>query len=299
MKDEGKLPKENPSSILQPSAFSLHPFPTVAADLACRRCGYNLRTLRADANCPECALPVAASAHGDALLYSDPSWLAKVTLGADLLVGGWLAVLPTVLSVFIFLPAFAVLTTATVASILTGTWLLTRPDPSGCGEPAYGRSRKLARFLPLANLAVPFLAELRDAHTSTGSTPDLVSVLLTASIFAGRLASLGALLAMLSFLQSLAARRLPDADLAKRCVTISAHLSGSGIVCLALSVLGGFLTAPAWRSGHATVTALASLYLLVSLARFVGVLILFRGKLHRQLDLARQAWSAATKGVVS
>ncbi|MEM6748869.1 MAG: hypothetical protein AAF612_00195 [Planctomycetota bacterium] len=36
----------------------------VEHDLPCLRCGFNLRTLPVDADCPECRLPVRASDEG-------------------------------------------------------------------------------------------------------------------------------------------------------------------------------------------------------------------------------------------
>jgi MFS family permease len=57
----------------------------VQMDLACVRCGYNLRTLAADGLCPECALPVARSIRGDLLKYADPTWVGKLTDGAEFL----------------------------------------------------------------------------------------------------------------------------------------------------------------------------------------------------------------------
>jgi hypothetical protein len=123
----------------------------------------------------------------------------------------------------------------------------------------------------------------------------LVSVLVTYAVYAGELAALGALLAMLSYLQSLAATRLLDADLAVRCAKVSAQLFGGGIVCLALDVVATFITATAWLRGHGMVLGLAILYVLAAVLRFVGILIQFRGTLHRQLGLAREAWSTATK----
>jgi hypothetical protein len=281
------------------SAFASPPVAadgSIARDLSCRRCGYNLRTLRADANCPECAMPVAASVHGDDLLYSDPAWLSKITLGSDLMVAGWLAVLPAVLCVFLFIAAFAVLSTAVVAAILTGTWLLTRPDPSGAGEPSYGRTRKLARVLPFASLAAPFLSDLHDTLAAGPTPPTLTLSLLTAGVYASQSAGLAALLALLSYLQSLAATRMNEPDLAKRCVGISAQLFGGFVACLALDVAGRFITHPSWQTGHLTVSALAGLYLLVALVRHVGVLIHVRGLLHRHLTLAREAWPGPPEG---
>ena len=49
----------------------------VADDIACHRCGYNLRTLRSGSTCPECGVPVAATF---ALLAARPRVTALTAL---------------------------------------------------------------------------------------------------------------------------------------------------------------------------------------------------------------------------
>lgn len=60
------------------------PVSTVADDLACIHCGYNLGGLAYDQRCPECSKPVAGSLRGDVLKHADPDWLAKVRFGCGL-----------------------------------------------------------------------------------------------------------------------------------------------------------------------------------------------------------------------
>jgi hypothetical protein len=228
------------------SAARVAPDGTVAADVGCRRCGYNLRTLHVDAACPECASPVAASVNGDALMYSDPSWLAKVTLGADLRVFGWVALLPTVLLSFIFAPIRNLVGSLTAATVVTGTWLLTRPDPSGSGEPEYGRSRRLARVLPFAALTAPLWTELRDSHPIDGTGPDLAVILLGVASYAAQVAALAALTAMLLFIRSFAARRIRDDAMAQRAHAVFGQFFGAGAVFLLLDLGGALVIKPGW-----------------------------------------------------
>lgn len=93
----------------------------VAEDLRCIRCGYNLRTLRLDAVCPECGTPVTATAREQYLRYAPRGLLARLTFGAALLmlaglilVGGWL-LLATVYVVTAKFGAGRVSTTANFA----------------------------------------------------------------------------------------------------------------------------------------------------------------------------------------
>ena len=75
---------------------------TVTADIACRRCGYNLRGLPVDGRCPDCAMPIAASVRGDDLVYADPIWIAKLTLGTEGLIAGWAAAAVAIAAAFAF-----------------------------------------------------------------------------------------------------------------------------------------------------------------------------------------------------
>lgn len=53
----------------------------ICRDLKCCRCGYNLRTLPRDANCPECDLAVLRSLYHLDLRYADPNWLKRISTG--------------------------------------------------------------------------------------------------------------------------------------------------------------------------------------------------------------------------
>ena len=64
------------------------------AQLACIRCGYDLRGLSLDADCPECGLAVhrsAAAASGTGLADAPPPWVGTVAAGAIVAAAAYLA----------------------------------------------------------------------------------------------------------------------------------------------------------------------------------------------------------------
>src|SRR5688572_22545768 len=119
-----------------PIVVEVAPDGTVAESVACRRCGYDLRTLGAGGNCPECNTPVRASLRGDQLWFADPRWIARVARGAELFalggIGGFVVVLVSSIGRS-FQPQSIVQTGLFVAAglIVVGSWLITSPDPSG------------------------------------------------------------------------------------------------------------------------------------------------------------------------
>lgn len=82
-------PKEanEAASCAQPQALSSDAQSRVRSDLPCFRCGYNLRTLRFDGNCPECGTPIAETSCGDFLRYAPPQWVRGLAEGVSYLLG--------------------------------------------------------------------------------------------------------------------------------------------------------------------------------------------------------------------
>ena len=54
---------------------------TIEIDISCTRCGYNLRSLAVDGQCPECNASVSASLNADRLMFADPNWLLGIARG--------------------------------------------------------------------------------------------------------------------------------------------------------------------------------------------------------------------------
>ena len=73
----------------------------VACDIACVKCGYNLRGLNQERRCPECGMPVARSLHADRLATADPSWLERICRGQACITVGVALMLAVYSSVFV------------------------------------------------------------------------------------------------------------------------------------------------------------------------------------------------------
>lgn len=101
----------------------------IADDLACAECGYNLRTLAYNANCPECGMSVVISTRGDRLSAAPSDWLDVLFHGA-----WWLRA-----SVMLAFPVVYL----GVALSCYGIWVMTIAQP-GRVEPSLDRGYRLA-----------------------------------------------------------------------------------------------------------------------------------------------------------
>ncbi len=61
---------------------------TIPDGLGCVTCGYLLKCLPSDGQCPECGTPIARSLRGDLLELSNSAWLRKLGIGAMMLAFG-------------------------------------------------------------------------------------------------------------------------------------------------------------------------------------------------------------------
>jgi len=135
---------------------------SIANDVVCRKCGYNLRGLPQNGHCPECGTPIGVSLHGYLLRFSDPRWLLTLRTGINaILVSVGIALLAAIVQAFSRGRGGVLHTLVSWAGsivALAGVWLLTMPDPNGLGEQEYGNARKLARVGAIAGLAGSLLS---------------------------------------------------------------------------------------------------------------------------------------------
>ena len=141
--------------------------PPIREDVPCVSCGYNLRGLHAEGNCPECGTEIYRSLRGDALRFRHPRWVGRLRTGAGLAYHSWLVmwapmVVPMPLLFLADPPDWAMSSSwieaaifaAGVGGFLVGLWLLTTPEPSGGSH----RGERCLRLISRYGLPGPALA---------------------------------------------------------------------------------------------------------------------------------------------
>jgi hypothetical protein len=222
---------------------------TVAGDLACRRCGYNLRGLNHAGRCPECGTPVGLSCHGDLLRFADPAWLAKLARGASFVLWG---VLVALLAGGVGGLASYVTRSRSLAALIAfvgglvglyGAWLMTEPDPSNMGEDKYVNDRRVVRFALLVGLG----SQVVNFMLSSLPLPPWIDVILAAiGLLVGLIWVIGEF-AKLGYFRKLALR-IPDPVLARRANRLRWALMislGTLVVAGGLMGFGTYVAAPA------------------------------------------------------
>ncbi len=142
--------------------------PAIEHDLSCMICGYNLRALAPDGQCPECGTDIARSTQGDLLKFADRKWVGSLyrgtcllTIANAILVVCILAaiVFPFILvtasnpntSSFVGTAIFMILKIIRVCSVVAfilmilGVWLVTKQEPRVSLTEQAASSRGIAR----------------------------------------------------------------------------------------------------------------------------------------------------------
>ncbi|HVP13685.1 MAG TPA: hypothetical protein VMV94_21095 [Phycisphaerae bacterium] len=150
MVDDAAIPTARPTLAVD---VKRDPQGRLAEDVACRRCGYNLRSLSLGTRCPECGTAVGRSLQGDLLRFAEPQWVQTLGSGTS-----WI-----VISIAVGLPAsfvarmlvgkwgFSDLWAAAtyyfgVATVFVGYWMLTTSDPACFADTLGLTARRLVRI---------------------------------------------------------------------------------------------------------------------------------------------------------
>lgn len=203
-------------------------------DVPCRNCGYNLRGLKRDENCPECGRPVMQSLMGDALVYSSPEYVTNVLRGLSAVIAGYLLYFVGIVGgisvgihagmatggnlppwIEIGITIFFMLASMVM---IAGWWLFTSPDPALAPTETRQVARRWIRGAAIVQLTltiIDFMVQTLALGRTTGpmTTPSVAaySVLGISSGIAGIVLFFSSL-SYVAFL----ARRVPNPQLAER-----------------------------------------------------------------------------------
>ena len=267
----------------------------VNEDIPCRKCAYNLRSMRTDGRCPECGTSVWVSLQGTLLRYSDPNWVETIRRGfARMIAGITIVVAAMILAIILSaMRLFNVVSLVQLVGIagwliyMWGIWLITEPDPSGLGEDQYGTSRKIIRVGVVCQAVGQVLEFVQEDRMPPGA-----ALLLTIVAVLLGIVGLVAIYAQLQYLQKLALR-IPDLKLSQRsgflklAIVISYGtliVSGLGVV-----LLGGGVGSVVFGLG----AALGGLALLVFALMYLRLLGRMKKSFQEQVLVARATWGAA------
>jgi len=123
-------------------------------DVACRRCGYNLRGLPELGRCPECHAPVILALLPPDVPVVDPAWVERIAQGCRLatraLFGGMLVStgleLIGIYSPRLAVPLGIVVAASALSIIIYGLWLATEPPVHAVDTDAGVSARSIARI---------------------------------------------------------------------------------------------------------------------------------------------------------
>jgi len=137
----------------------------IGQDVLCVSCGYNLRGLSADGDCPECGAAIRGSLRGNLLPFSHPRYIGRLARGASLAYCGYLLIAASIVLGFGWGPwrfltplcrvAFYLWAYGVMGVLLGGVWLLTSPDLRESPETPGRRLRIACRVGLPAMLIVP------------------------------------------------------------------------------------------------------------------------------------------------
>ena len=290
-----------------PGAYLGPPAQVIAQDVACRKCGYNLRGLTPSMRCPECGTAVGYSLQGDLLRFCDPNWVDTLRRGVAMIIGGvaviFLGILVTIPLAFavadtnpeliVILMAAAVVVGYVLMTV--GWWFLTQPDPSGIGEDQYGTARKIIRVALIVGIAQSLLAlVVAFASVDEGLMMGLSVVILLAAVV-----GVVGLFAELSYLKDIALR-IPDQKLSDRAHFLMYALGITYAVTQVIGVVeeltGMKARGPGANQGFVCFKSIAGICLLVFGIMFLLMLDKLRRRFRESTDAARATWAAAPYG---
>jgi len=238
-----------------PEALPVQPLTT---DIACARCGYNLRGLRAGHLCPECGTPIERSLIGNLLRFADPVWLDKLRLGVALKL--WMLLVALVVGAGgAVAAAFGLFVIQAALSLVAGVlglwalWLITTPEPNIATTEDPMSLRRLLRVCAV----IGFFGG--QAQAFTGATPGIApgalpGILVLVTIGVMMLVGLVAMFGEFVYLRRFASR-IPDQKLADNTTVVMWGFCGATAVVIIMAAIAAIVVvpvAPAAQAGAVT-----------------------------------------------
>ena len=159
----------------------------IATDLPCAICGYNLKGLSPDSNCPECGQAVARTFTAD-LRHSDPAWL-RHQANTMLLLAALCFVNDQPFSYrFGGVAIWMVLAILMAATSVWACWRLSTPEPPGPAADGEATRQRALRLAPIIYAAVIIGSLVSNAFNQTvlgvASMAAMVSLIVTNALVA-------------------------------------------------------------------------------------------------------------------
>ncbi len=244
----GKQDTLNLVSVAEPT-----PVDRVKKDVPCAGCGYNLRTLAINAQCPECYTSIARSIVGDTLDASDPRWLAKVYRGQSLIWTGmvglivllilsmglvWMSLI-SVAVIAIFGVVIPILFVAAWVAIIVGFFNLTASDPRASLNEQPLSLRHSLLTAAIASGALLCVGIFLDFPLSVFGTNATVSAVITrVNTYLGGALVIWTVVLFCRY-QAYLCKRVPDVTRANKIRTTGHRWAISLLIALAAGYFGG------------------------------------------------------------
>ncbi|MCB9854110.1 MAG: hypothetical protein H6818_00370 [Phycisphaerales bacterium] len=215
----------------------------VIADLPCRRCGYNLRTLAEEGHCPECGAPVQHSTRDHILHLAAPDWIRRVSWGLQMILIAAIANCFLYPSVGCFSTISVGLWQAMVVVVAAvdcrGAWWLTEREATLAEDRRLDAARKEVRIATAIVLLCMILL-LVFRFLSGALRSNFESLAITVALIS-QIANLGNWLARLRTF-ALLARRIPGERISRQLNTIRIGLL-IYVTLLVIGMVGAFVSA--------------------------------------------------------
>ncbi len=263
---------------------------SITHELHCVSCGYDLRGLDGDSNCPECGSDVQRSLRGDDLRYADPKWLRRIVRGQFLLaVGLNILLLGTVAALILMMTggilaekihldwegaigeairfamtAFIVLGGFGLAAV--GCYMVSAQDPKTTSHEMALSARRLGRWGLITAAVLMTAGQILDTSTSVKWLVALSSGLSLLGLIACAIGLVG----VLRWLAQLT-RRVPDYDLTKRLTNEAEFFRKTFRILLPLILIHRMIEV--YISGGAN--AVDTIVNLISCVMSIAVLLIF------------------------